>query len=77
MFFSPVTINLQIVKINAIDHSAVFNMGTSQHLDLFVSYKRNQGIGEQNGDFSPIFNPTSSVLDSDISDSASVKNSVI
>ena len=77
MYFGPVTINLLAFKINSIDHSAVVNMGPSMHIDTFVSYKRNQGIGEQNGDFSPMFLTNSLVTDSDFIDSCSVKNSIV
>ncbi|KIL42514.1 hypothetical protein SD70_01095 [Gordoniibacillus kamchatkensis] len=77
MHFTPVVINIVGFKINALDHSAVFNMGPSQHLDVFVSYKRSQGIGEQNGDTSPIFLPLSWVTDCDISDSPTMKNSAL
>lgn len=77
MYFGPVSINLLVFKINAMDHSAVVNMGPSQHFDVFVSYKRNQGIGEQNGDISPMFLTSSLVLDNDLSDSPTVKNSVL
>lgn len=77
MYFGPVTINLFTFKINAIDHSSIVNMGPSKHLDVFVSYKRSQGIGEQNGDFSPILLTNSSVIDNDLSDSPTVKNSIL
>ncbi|MDH5163759.1 hypothetical protein [Heyndrickxia oleronia] len=77
MIFAPVTINFQTLKVNSLDHSAVLNMGTNQYLDVFVSYKRNQGIGEQNGDFVHMLLPVSAVDDSDVLDSPSVKNSLI
>jgi hypothetical protein len=77
MYFGPVTINLLVFKLNAVDHSAIVNMGPSQHIDVFVSYKRNQGMGEQNGDFSPMLLTHSIVMDNDLSDSPTVKNSII
>jgi hypothetical protein len=76
-FFGPVNISLFAFKVNAIDHSGIINMGPSEHRDIFVSYKRSQGIGEQNGDFSPILLTGSFVTDNDISDSPTVKNSII
>jgi hypothetical protein len=76
-FFGPVNINLFAFKVNSIDHSGIVNMGPSEHIDIFVSYKRSQGIGEQNGDFSPIFLTHSFVTDNDAIDSPTVKNSVI
>ncbi|GIN87672.1 hypothetical protein J6TS2_40580 [Heyndrickxia sporothermodurans] len=77
MLFAPVQINLQTFKVNSLDNSAVLNMGTSQHIDIYVSYKRNQGLGEQNGDLAQIFLPISTVGDSDVIDSPAVKNSII
>lgn len=77
MHFGPVTINLLVFKLNSIDHSAIVNMGPSQHIDVFVSYKRSQGIGEQNGDFSPMFLTNSFVIDNDLSDSPTAKNSIL
>jgi hypothetical protein len=77
MYFGPVTINLLVFKLNAVDHSAIVNMGPSQHIDVFVSYKRSQGIGEQNGDFSPMLLTNSFVMDNDLIDSPTVKNSII
>jgi hypothetical protein len=70
-------INLLGFKINVLDHASIVNMGPNQYIDHFISYKRNQGFGEQNGDFSPIIIPISYVLDSDINDSSSVKNSIV
>lgn len=77
MCFGPVTINLLVLKVNAIDHSAILNLGPSQHCDVFVSYKRSQGIGEQNGDFSPMLLTNAFIMDNDISDSPTIKNSII
>ncbi|WP_205620139.1 hypothetical protein [Cohnella thermotolerans] len=53
------------------------SLGTSQHPDTFVSYKRNQGVGEQNGDISPMFVPISLVLDCDLVDSPGIKGSLL
>jgi hypothetical protein len=77
MYFGPVTINLFALKFNAIDHSSIVNFGPSKHLDIYVAYKRSQGIGEQNGDFSPIFQTYSAVSDNDLSDNPSIKNSIL
>jgi hypothetical protein len=70
-------INLGGVKVNSIDNASVLNLGTNQFIDHFISYKRNQGFGEQNGDFAPMFMPTSYIFDSDVSDSMATKNSII
>lgn len=77
MHFEAVTINLFAFKVNAIDHGAIINLGPSKHIDTYVTYKRNQGIGEQNGDFSPIFLTNCWVYDHDLIDSPAVKNSII
>jgi len=74
---SPVMVNVAVLKVNAIDHSAVLNLGPSQHIDLFVSYKRSQGSGEHNGDLCPILSAVSWVTDCDWSDNPSVKISAL
>jgi hypothetical protein len=76
MLFAPVELNILGIKLNAVDHGAVINLGPSQHLDQFVSYKRSQGMGEQNGDLSPTIMPTSWVSDMDLVDSPTVKSSL-
>ena len=76
-FFTPTVINLLGFKVNAIDNSSVVNAGSLQYIDQFVSYKRNQAVGEQNGDLSPINLPISNVVDPDVLDSTSAKNSAI
>ncbi|WEG13524.1 hypothetical protein PU629_03920 [Pullulanibacillus sp. KACC 23026] len=76
VFFSPVAINMLSFKVNAMDNEALINSGTYFSVDRFISYKRNQAVGEQNGDISPINLPITSVLDSDVADSNSAKNSV-
>ncbi|WP_053360784.1 hypothetical protein [Bacillus sp. FJAT-27251] len=77
MNFAPVSLNILGIKVNAVDHVAVINLGPSQHLDQFVSYKRNQGIGEQNGDLSPTILSSSWVSDPDVSDSNAMKSSFL
>lgn len=77
MIFSPMIVNLGGLKVNAFDHGSILNMGPNQLIDHFVSYKRNQGYGEQNGDFVPIIIPISAIYDSDVSDSWITKNSII
>jgi hypothetical protein len=77
VFFTPLAINLLGFKINSIDNSAVINAGSLLSVDQFTSYKRNQGLGEVNGDVSPVNIPINYVIDPDIVDSATVKNSVV
>ncbi|RFB18755.1 hypothetical protein DZB84_00435 [Bacillus sp. HNG] len=77
MLFSPVNLNVGGIKINSVDNGAVVNLGPSQHLDQFVSYKRNQGVGEKNGDLQQNLMSFSGVWDTDVLDSLSNKSSVI
>lgn len=77
MNIAPMAINFIGFKINAVDNTSVINFGPNQFIDQFLSYKRNQGVGEQNGDISPVNIPINYVIDPDISDSPTVKNSVI
>jgi hypothetical protein len=77
VFISPMVINVLGFKINTIDNGAVANMGSFQLIDQFVSYKRNQGFGELNGDLSPANIPMTSLLDQDVNDSNAAKNSII
>ncbi|MFB6366773.1 hypothetical protein ACFCP7_22440 [Paenibacillus elgii] len=77
MIFAPMTVNLLEIKINSLDHASVVNIGPNQHVDLYVSYKRNQGIGEQNGDLSPITATLSWIMDPDLIDAGAMKNSII
>ena len=70
-------VNLGDMKINVFDHGSILNMGPNQITDVFISYKRNQGYGEQNGDIAPMLIPISLILDNDVSDSAAVKNSIL
>jgi hypothetical protein len=77
LVFAPMVVNLGGVKVNSIDHASVLNFGPNQFIDLFVSYKRNQGYGEQNGDLVSMIIPISYILDSDISDTWITKNSIV
>ncbi|WP_040209011.1 hypothetical protein [Neobacillus jeddahensis] len=70
-------INFIGFKVNTLDNSSFVNLGPNQFIDQLVSYKRNQGVGEQNGDLSPVNIPISWVVDPDISDSNTAKNSII
>lgn len=77
VFISPMVINVLGFKINTVDNGAIAHMGSLQLIDQFVSYKRNQGFGELNGDLSPANIPMASLLDQDVNDSNAVKNSVV
>ena len=77
MIFAPMQVNLLAFKVNVMDRDATISFGPYQQLDTFLSTKRNQGYGEENGDFT-IFNvPISSVVDPDAIDSNSVKGSAL
>ncbi|WP_303982030.1 hypothetical protein [Niallia circulans] len=77
MKFAPTALNILDIKINAIDHGAVVNLGPSQHLDMFLSYKRNQGNGEHNGDMCPLILTTSWIIDNDVYDTSAFKSSFL
>lgn len=77
MIFSPMVLNVMGFKVNVIDRSGTFSIGTLQQIDYFLSVKQNQGFGEENGDIAPIYIPISSVFDADVTDSNSIKNSII
>jgi hypothetical protein len=77
VFFTPLAINLLGFKINSVDNSSVINAGSLLSVDQFTSYKRNQGLGEVNGDVSPSNIPISYVIDPDVVDSTTAKNSLI
>ncbi|MDQ1145957.1 MAG: hypothetical protein ABGX20_11920 [Bacillus sp. (in: firmicutes)] len=77
MIFAPMIVNVGGLKVNVLDHGSLLNTGPNQFLDHFISYKRNQGYGEQNGDFVPMIIPISYILDSDLNDSNAVKNSIL
>ncbi|WP_409300165.1 hypothetical protein [Peribacillus sp. SCS-155] len=77
MIFAPMVLNVLAYKINSVDNGSNVIMGPFQEIDLFVSYKRNQGMGELNGDFSPYFAPVAWLIDTDLADSNSVKNSLL
>jgi hypothetical protein len=77
IFFTPMQINMLGFKINAADNSTVINSGSLQYIDQFVAYKRNQAVGEMNGDLSPINVPITTVIDPDLVDNPSVKNSAL
>ncbi|RVT62623.1 hypothetical protein [Niallia taxi] len=74
---SPAVINVLGFKINTIDNGGIANMGSLQIIDQLVSYKRNQAFGEQNGDLSPVNLPASYNIDPDVTDSNTIKNSLI
>lgn len=77
MIIAPMAINLLGVKVNTLDHDSNVNFGPNQFIDQFTAYKRNQGVGEQNGDISPIYIPISYVIDPDLADSTAAKNSLV
>jgi len=77
MITAPYAINLLGFKVNTQDHNSYISMGPNQIIDQLITYKRNQGVGEQNGDISPIYIPISWVIDPDVSESNSAKNSIV
>ena len=77
MIFSPSIANVLNFKVNVLDRNSQVVFGSSQQLDVFLSTKRNMGFGEQNGDLSLVNIPINFINDTDVTDSGSVKNSVV
>ncbi|MFB6366774.1 hypothetical protein ACFCP7_22445 [Paenibacillus elgii] len=77
LFFTPTMVNVLGFKINAVDNASVVNAGPVQSIDEFLSYKRNQSVGEMNGDLSPLTLPIGNIVDPDIVDGAAAKGSAI
>ncbi|MEH7546001.1 hypothetical protein COJ85_33615 [Bacillus sp. AFS076308] len=77
MNIAPMAINFLGFKVNTVDNSSYINLGPNQFIDQLLSYKRNQGVGEQNGDLSPVNIPISYVVDTDVTDSNTAKNSIV
>lgn len=77
MIFAPSVTNVFAIKVNVMDRSSQISFGSIQQADIFLSTKRNQGFGEQNGDLAPVNFPVNIVNDPDLSESNSVKNSVV
>ncbi|MEH7419075.1 hypothetical protein V7266_27995 [Neobacillus drentensis] len=77
MNIAPMAINFLGFKVNTVDNSSYINLGPNQFVDQLLSYKRNQGVGEQNGDLSPVNIPISYVVDTDVTDSNTAKNSIV
>lgn len=77
MIFAPMTVNLLGVKANVLDRGSHISFGPVQQIDLFLSTKQNMGFGEDNGDLSPVYVPFSMILDQDVVDSPSLKNSLV
>lgn len=77
IIFAPMVVNMLGMKVNVMDRASTISYGPVQQVDWFLSTKRNQGYGEENGDLSPVFAPIDIVNDPDISDSNSIKNSAV
>ncbi|MFQ3544198.1 hypothetical protein Q7A53_08925 [Halobacillus rhizosphaerae] len=77
MLFAPSVVNLLGFKVNVLDRSSLISFAGVQQTDFFLSTKRNQGFGEQNGDLSPVNVPINFVADPDVLDSNSTKGSFV
>lgn len=77
MIIAPMVVNFLGIKVNTLDNSSMVSVGPNLFIDQFISYKRNQGFGEQSGDLSPTNIPISNIIDPDVNDSNTIKNSVI
>jgi len=77
MNFAPMVVNVFAFKVNSMDRLSMVNMGPNQQADLYLATKRNQGFGEDNGDFSVIPMPITTIGDQDLIDNGSTKGSVV
>lgn len=77
MNFAPMVVNILGFKVNTMDRANTLSFGPVQQADFFLSTKRNQGYGEENGDLSPVYMPLGLINDSDLLDSNSNKNSAV
>lgn len=77
MNFAPMGVNVFAFKVNTLDRASFVTFGPIQQVDLFQSNKRNQGLGEDNGDLSTYFFPINVVSDMDLLDSNSSKASIV
>lgn len=77
MIIAPMAVNFLGIKVNTLDNSSLVSVGPNLFIDQLISYKRNQGFGEQSGDLSPINISISYIFDPDVNDSNTIKNSVI
>ncbi|HAM79471.1 MAG TPA: hypothetical protein DCO80_01520 [Ornithinibacillus sp.] len=77
MNFAPMVVNILGFKVNVMDRAATLSFGPVQQAGCFLSTKRNQGFGEENGDLTTFNIPMTSVYDPDLIDSNSQKNSIL
>ncbi|MBS4174738.1 hypothetical protein [Bacillus sp. FJAT-49736] len=70
-------INLgDLIIVNA-DHSSTISLGSTVQINKNVSAKKNQAIGQKLGDFSGDFFSITKIMDDDVSDFVSLKQSDI
>jgi hypothetical protein len=72
-----VVVNLLGFKVNLFERNSILSFGPVQEIDIYLSTKRNQGFGEQNGDLTTTIAPLNIANDQDVSDSNSAKGSVV
>lgn len=77
MNFAPMVFNVGGIRVTSPDDMSTQVMGINQQFDQFLSYKRNYGFGEDNGDLNQVNFPYSIVIDNDATDSNSQKTSFL
>ena len=75
MLFAPVELNILGIKINAIDHGAVVNLGPSQHRTSLFHINEARELGSRMESIPTILSQ-SWVWDMDLIDSPTVKSSL-
>ncbi|KHE67456.1 hypothetical protein [Halobacillus sp. BBL2006] len=68
MKFLPTEINLPHMKINTVEKQSSVSFGQNYKTNRYVTCKRQQGFGEQNGDRVITHHPIQGVVDADFSD---------
>lgn len=67
--FKPSEINIPVCKINSIGNGSKWTIGQSYRKNMVHSIKRNNGFGEDNGDYSIHLKPVQIIWDDDLFDS--------
>lgn len=74
MFFKPTNISIGDIKVNNLDHLGSISFGNTKKIGRHVSAKKSQGFGQQFADFTIRAVNIHCVLDDDILDQSSIKN---
>jgi len=68
MFFKPVDVKIDLLKVNNVDHLSSISFGTTEKIGRNVSAKKTQGFGQQMADYTLRAYNSHHVLDDDAID---------